>query len=337
MKDGVPTGEYEDFVTGFVIDDSSVWGRPVGVAQAQGWLVADFGGRQRHDLARHQDCASLAALAPHDVRLRNVQELWPAGEPDMPKLVRYDLSGRKAIVTGAASGIGLGTAAALAQAGAKVALNHLPDDPRGAQAVQELRAQGLDVIGAPGRVGVPKETETMIETAIAALGGLDLLVNNAGTPGVKETVPVDRLDLVTDEMWDTILATNLVGIFRCTKTAAPALKAARGAVVNTASIAALGLAGSSMAYAASKAGVVNLTRNLARGLAPDVRVNAIAPGAVDSPWIEWTDQQRKGQVEKALLKRIGKPSDYADVILFLAFGSEFVTGETVVVDGGLTL
>ena len=126
----------------------------------------------------------------------------------------------------------------------------------------------------------------MVETAIANLGGLDLLVNNAGTPGVKATVPINRLDLVTDEMWDQILATNLVGIFRCTKTAAPSLKASRGAVVNTASIAALGLAGSSMAYSASKAGVVNLTRNLARALAPEVRVNAIAPGAVDSSWLD---------------------------------------------------
>jgi 3-oxoacyl-[acyl-carrier protein] reductase len=255
----------------------------------------------------------------------------------MRKYVSYDLSGTTALVTGAASGIGLGTATALAQAGAKVAINHLPDDPRGAQVVTGLRAQGLDVIAAPGRVGAPKETERMVEAAIAELGGLNLLVNNAGTPGVKATVPMNRLDLITDELWDQVLTTNLLGVFRCTKAAAGALKASRGAVVNTASIAALGLAGSSMAYAASKAGVVNLTRNLARSLAPDVRVNAIAPGAVDSPWIEWTDQQRKSHVEKSLLKKVGKPSDYADTILFLAFGNDFITGETIVVDAGLTL
>jgi 3-oxoacyl-[acyl-carrier protein] reductase len=255
----------------------------------------------------------------------------------MAKHVRYELSGSKALVTGAASGIGLGVATALAQAGAKVAINHLPDDPRGPQAVEALRAQGFDVIGAPGRVGAPKETEQMVETAIASLGGLDLLVNNAGTPGVKATVPIDRLDLVTDELWDQILSTNLVGMFRCTKTAAPALTASHGSVVNTASIAALGLAGSSMPYSASKAGVVSLTRNLARALAPQVRVNAIAPGAVDSPWLEWTEQQRQWQVDKSLLKKVGKPADYADAILFLAFGNDFITGETIVVDGGLTL
>jgi 3-oxoacyl-[acyl-carrier protein] reductase len=255
----------------------------------------------------------------------------------MARRVRYELSGSKALVTGAASGIGLGAATALAQAGAKVAINHLPDDPRGPQAVESLRAQGFDVIAAPGRVGVPKQTEQIVERAIASLGGLDLLVNNAGTPGVKATVPIDRLDLVTDELWDQILSTNLVGMFRCTKAAASALKASHGSIVNTASIAALGLAGSSMPYSASKAGVVNLTRNLARALAPQVRVNAIAPGAVDSTWLEWTEQQRQWQIDKSLLKKIGKPADYADAILFLAFGNDFITGETIVVDGGLTL
>ncbi len=255
----------------------------------------------------------------------------------MSKFLQYRLAGQRALVTGAASGIGLGAATALAEAGARVAINHLPDDPRGQQAIDALRARGLDAIGAPGRVGVPGETELMVETAVRDLGGLDLLVNNAGTPATKTTVPVDRLDLVTDDMWDQILSTNLIGMFRCSKAAAPALKLSRGSIVNTASIAALGLSGSSIPYSASKAGVVSLTRNLARGLAPEVRVNAIAPGAVDSTWLEWTNQQRETQVEKSLLKRIGTPADYAQAILFLAFGTEIITGETLVVDAGLTL
>jgi 3-oxoacyl-[acyl-carrier protein] reductase len=251
---------------------------------------------------------------------------------------RYDLAGQKALVTGAASGIGLGTVTALARAGATVALNHLPNDPRGPEQVAALRAEGLKVIGAPGAVGKPGEDTAMVERAMAELGGLDLLVNNAGTPASRTSVPVARLDLVTDEMWNAILATNLVGMFRCTKAAAPALKAAKGAVVNTASIAALGLGpGSSMAYSASKAGVENLTRNLARALAPEVRVNCIAPGAVDSPWLDWTPEQKASWTEKSLLKRVGAPSDYADVILFLAYGTDMITGEMVVVDAGLTL
>jgi 3-oxoacyl-[acyl-carrier protein] reductase len=252
--------------------------------------------------------------------------------------VRYDLKGRKALVTGAASGIGLGAVTALAQAGAKVALNHLPEDPRGKAEIEKLRAQGFDVIGAPGKVGVPGETEKMVEAAIDALGGLDLLVNNAGTPATRTSIPIQRLDMVTDQMWDAILSTNLVGPFRCARAAAPALKASRGSIVNTASIAALGGGGgSSMAYSSSKAALHNLTRNLARALAPEVRVNAIAPGAVDSPWLDWTPEQLKNAVDKSLLKKVGKPSDYADVILFLAFGTDFVTGDMIVADGGLTL
>ena len=255
----------------------------------------------------------------------------------MTQFVKYNLAGRRALVTGAASGIGLGTATTLAEAGAHVAINHLPDDPRGPTAVASLRAKGLQVISAPGRVGVPDETETMVEEAVKAMEGLDLLVNNAGTPATNRTIPVERLDLVTDEMWEAIFAVNLQGMFRCSRAASPALKESGGSIVNTASIAALGLAGSSIPYSASKAGVVNLTRNLARALAPRVRVNAIAPGAVDSTWIEWTNQQREAQVERSLLKRIGTPSEYAQVVLFLAFGNEIITGETVVVDAGLTL
>ena len=256
----------------------------------------------------------------------------------MSASVRYDLSGRRALVTGAASGIGLGAATALAEAGARVAINHLADDPRGPQAVASLRSRGFDVIEAPGKVGVAGETERMVETAIGELGGLDLLVNNAGTPATRTTVPAARLDLVTDDMWDQILSTNLVGVFRCSKAAAPALKQARGVDRQH------GLDRGARAYRAVAFPIPRRrrpsstsTRNLARGLAPEVRVNAIAPGAVDSTWLEWTNQQREAQVERSLLKRIGTPSDYAQVILFLAFGTEIITGETVVVDAGLTL
>ena len=127
-------------------------------------------------------------------------------------------------------------------------------------------------------------------------------------------------------------------MFRCAKAAAPALKAAHGAIVNTASIAGLGRAGSGLAYGATKAGVVSLTQNLARALGPEVRVNAIAPGAVDSPWmVEWSEEERRNTIDRAVLKRRCTPEDLAEVILFLGFGAAMVTGQTIVVDGGLTL
>ena len=252
-------------------------------------------------------------------------------------MITYDLKGKAALITGAASGIGLATATQLAKFGAKVAINFLPDDPRGREAVAKLKAEGRDVIEAPGSVADADEATAMTLKAIDRLGRLDLLANNAGTPGVRETIPMQRLDLMTEELWSQILETNLMGTFRCSKAAAGALKAARGAIVNTASIAAFG-GGSTMAYSASKAAIVNLTRNLATALAPEVRVNAVAPAAVESPWqIQWSPEQRKGQMAGALLKRIAKADEIADVIVFLGFGATYVTGQTLTVDGGLTV
>ena len=252
--------------------------------------------------------------------------------------LRYDLAGKAAIVTGAASGIGLATATMLARNGCAVAINFLANDPRGPEAVANLRQEGLNVIAAPGSVSDPGGGPAMIEDAIRRLGRLDLLVNNAGTPGVTEVVPPARLDLITDELWETIMQTNLIGLFRLSKAAAPMLKQCHGAIVSVASIAGVHSAGSSLAYGASKAGVVNLTKNLARGLAPEVRVNAIAPGAVDSAWqIQWGDAARQASIDNAALKRRCTPEDLAEVIVFLGFGASMVTGQTVIVDGGLTL
>jgi 3-oxoacyl-[acyl-carrier protein] reductase len=253
-------------------------------------------------------------------------------------MITYDLKGKTALVTGGASGIGFATATMLAKAGASVAINHLADDPRGVEAVTKLHAMtGARVISAPGNVADAADCARMVEKAVADLGRLDYLVNNAGTPATRSTIAPHEFDRLTEEVWHTLLEVNLLGVFRCTKAAAPALRAAHGAVVSTASIAGINHAGSSMAYGATKAGVISLTKNLARGLSPEVRVNAVAPGAVDSTWmIEWTPEQRKNSIENALLKRRCTPEDIAEVIVFLLAGAAMVTGQTVVVDGGLT-
>lgn len=253
-------------------------------------------------------------------------------------MIRYDLQGRRALVTGGASGIGLATARMLAVAGARVAVNHLPGDARAEAVLDELRTEGHDVLAAPGDVGDAMDGPRMVTEAIAALGGLDFLVNNAGTPGTGTLIPPAALDRIDEALWRTVLEVNLLGTFRCAKAAAPALSATGGAVVNVASIAGIDSPGSSMAYGASKAGVISLTKNLARALSPAVRVNAVAPGAVDSPWmVEWTEDRRAASAAKALLKRRCQPEDLAEVILFLLAGAGMVTGQTLVVDGGLTL
>jgi len=253
-------------------------------------------------------------------------------------VIRYDLKGKTALVTGGGSGIGLATATMLAAGGCKVAVNHLADDPRGPEAVARLRASGRDAIAAPGDVGDAADCERMVGAAVRDLGRLDYLVNNAGTPGTRTQISPKELDRITEELWQTVVQVNLLGVFRCTKAAAPALRATRGAVVNVASIAGLDSPGSSMAYGATKAGVISLTKNLARALAPEARVNAVAPGAVDSPWmVEWTEERRQASADRALLKRRCTPEDLAEVMVFLLAGAAMVTGQTVVVDGGLTL
>ncbi|MEY3981261.1 MAG: hypothetical protein RLZZ281_130 [Pseudomonadota bacterium] len=253
-------------------------------------------------------------------------------------MISANLSGKTAIVTGGGSGIGLACTTLLAASGARVAANHLPNDTVALASIEKLRAQGLDIISAPGDVSDPASAQFMVDTAIQALGRLDFLVNNAATPGTPEPIPPSELDKMTEEFWNKLLSTNLLGPFRCAKAAASALKASGGCIVNLASIAGLGTQGSSIAYAASKSGVVSLTRSLARGLAPEVRVNAVAPGQTMTPWTEgWSEARKQMAIDKSVLKRRSTPEDIAQAVLFLCAGASMITGQTIVVDGGMTL
>ncbi len=251
-------------------------------------------------------------------------------------MISCDLAGTRSLVTGAASGIGLATATLFARCGSRVAINDLPDNPALARQVASLQDAGLDVVAAPGDVGDAHGCESMVMAAIDALGGLDHLVNNAGTPATSRPVPPRDLDAIDDSMWLTVLSVNLVGPYRCARVAAAALRHGGGAIVNTCSVAGLTGTGSSTAYAASKAGLINLTQALAKALAPQVRVNAVAPGVVDSPWeCRWPDEDNQERLARIPLNRAGTPDDFAESILFLARAS-YITGHTLVVDGGMT-
>src|SRR3954471_5361688 len=185
-------------------------------------------------------------------------------------MITADLTMRAALVTGGASGIGLATVRRLAASGARVAVNDLVGNPRLATVETQLKSEGFDVIAVPGSVGDPDAAKAVVDTTIRQFGRLDYLVNNAGTSATATPIPPHDLDRLDEDFWREILSVNLVGPFRCTRAAAAQLKATRGAVVNTASTAGYGYPGSSMAYAASKAGLINLTTNLARALAPEV-------------------------------------------------------------------
>lgn len=249
-------------------------------------------------------------------------------------MIAADLTGKRALVTGAASGIGLGTAVLFAKSGATVAMNDLPGNPALRREVERLNGQGLKAIAAPGDVGDPKESRAMVVKAAKDMGGLDYLINNAGTPGTRTPIPPGDIDALTDAFWELQLNVNLLSVFRCTQAALPYLKASKGAIVTTASVAAYPSGGgSSVPYAAIKAGIVKMTKDWARGFAPDVRVNAIAPGLVESNW-DCRFPDEKDAHLAVPLQRIGKPEDFAEVILFLCAGAAYVTGQTLRVDGG---
>jgi 3-oxoacyl-[acyl-carrier protein] reductase len=250
-----------------------------------------------------------------------------------PDLIDFKLQGRRALVTGSASGIGLATAERLARSGAHVALNDLPSSPL-TQVVSVLKAQGLRVDAVPGDLGVSASARAVGLKALEVLGGIDYLVNNAGAPGTRTPIPPSDLDALTDEFWDRILRVNLLSAFWVTKALAGALSAARGAVVNTVSVAAFGGGGSSAAYATAKAGLAGLTRELARGLAPAVRVNGIAPGYVNSSWeCSFGDMDAAARATVPLA-RVGQTEDYAQVIVYLCAGAAYITGEVIPVTGG---
>lgn len=243
---------------------------------------------------------------------------------------RSELAERVALVTGSTSGIGLEVARALGHAGMRVVLNSRCSVDAGRAAAAEL-PEGWYV---QADIVDPAQARDLVERAAERWGRLDALVNNAGT---TVRIPHADLDAVTDEVWHRILDTNVIGTWNVTRAAVPALRdSPDGSVVMVGSVAGVRPSGSSIPYAASKAAVHHMTRLLAASLGPDVRVNAVAPGLVDTPWTaDWHDAHEAVR-KHAPLGRVGAPADVAQAVLGLV-RSSYVTGEIILVDGGMHL
>jgi ketoreductase RED2 len=237
--------------------------------------------------------------------------------------------GQVVAVTGSSSGIGAATARAFADAGASVLVNSARSVAEG-EAVAASLPDALYVQGDITEAGVP---ERLVAAAVDRWGRLDTLVNNAGTTAL---IPHHDLQAASVDVWRRIFEVNVFGTWAMSVAAMPALRDAHGSIVNVASVAGVRPTGSSVPYAASKAALNHMTVLLAKVVGPEVRVNAVAPGLVDTPWTEDWDVVREVVRQVAPMKRSGQPEDVADVILALARAA-YVTGQVVVVDGGLSL
>lgn len=238
-----------------------------------------------------------------------------------------DLGGRVALVTGAGRRLGRELAAALASRGMSLAIHHHTSS-RGAAALRdEILAAGGRAACFPADLTDPAAARELPRRVAAELGRLDVLVNSAA---VMHRL---RFEDTTPEQYDAILGLNLRSVFFCTQGAADALRRARGKVVNLADLSGLAPWPGFAAHSVSKAGVVMLTKVLARALAPEVTVNAIAPGAVLVPE-EYDAEERARLARAAPLGRLGTPADAVAALLYLVEAADFVTGEVLVVDGG---
>jgi 3-oxoacyl-[acyl-carrier protein] reductase len=251
------------------------------------------------------------------------------------------VEGKAAIITGAATGVGRATAVQLGRLGCSVLVNYRSRSRDEAEQVAaEAGAHGARAITFRADVTDDAACREMVGAALKSFGRLDVLVNSAGT---TRFIAHDDLDAVAQDDWDHIMAVNVRGPFQCVRAARAALAADGGAeIVNISSVAGLRGIGSSIPYCASKAALNNLTLTLARSLAPQVRVNAVAPGFIEGDWLKQGlgpgyEPLKEAFAKRAPLGKVCQPEDVADAVVSLVTGSDLVTGQIVACEGGVLI
>ena len=247
-----------------------------------------------------------------------------------------NLTGRVALVTGGARGIGRATALALARAGADVFVNYLQNRDAATQVAEMIQSLGRKCVAVPADVGKQSEVEILFEELDRVFGKLDILVNNAGTG------PLKPLEEITLDFWDSVLQVDLTGPFLCTQAAVRRMIPRKyGRIVNVSSLAAVYGMKVSPAYTAAKAGLLGFTKSTARYLGRyNITVNSVCPGPIDTELSrkELPEEMRSGVAKSSALGRIGTPEEVADAILFFASDySRHVTGQMILVDGGIVM
>ncbi len=243
-----------------------------------------------------------------------------------------------AIITGGGTGVGRATALRLAQQGCSVLITYSKSRDEAEQTAGELEAAGVKAIALAADVAEDEACRKTVETAVKAFGRVDLLLNNAGT---TKFVMASDLDGLSAADWQRIYAVNVIGPFQCARAVKqPMLAGGGGQILNISSVAAFTGKGSSIAYAASKAALNNLTLSLARALAPTIRVNAVAPGFIAGRWLkqgfkENYDKAKSTVAAQCPLEKVSEPDDIAAAVMSLVNGSPLVTGQILVCDGGM--
>ncbi|MGI8423646.1 MAG: SDR family NAD(P)-dependent oxidoreductase [Chloroflexota bacterium] len=249
---------------------------------------------------------------------------------DSPNAV-VDLKDKVAIVTGGGTGIGRACALTLAARGVNVAVNYSRSKDDAEKTAADCRATGGDGLAIQADVSKRVQIDRLVDETVTKWARIDILINSAGT---TKFAAYDDLDALTEEVWDEILGVNLKGVFFAVRAVRPHMKAAgAGSIVNIGSISAIRPVGSSIPYMASKAAVHSMTQSMAVALGPEIRVNCVAPGFIETRWHAGRDEAARTTRERTPLKRNGTPEDVAQAALYLCTSS-FVTGEIVVVDGG---